>query len=264
MVIREIRASYAFIERSLNLMKRYIGWEIVFFLYNIINTLSIALIGVAMGDPKQVLYLTIGAVLWGFLSLLFHEIGWSIAWERWEGTIEFTLMAPIKRITHLAGTSIAAIVYGLLRTLLILIAVGLFLNLRLENANIAAAALILAVSSFSFIGLGLIAAVFPLLSPEKGPQATHILQGIILLVSGIYYEIEILPGWLQTLSKLSPATYTLKAMRAALLDGAGFREISGHLAILTVMGFILVPLGYFTFKAGERFARRTGRLSRNG
>lgn len=264
MLYREVNASMAFVERSIYLMKRYLGWEIVFLTYTVVNALSIAFIGVAMGNPRQVLYLVVGAVLWGFLSLLFHDISESIAWERWEGTIEYTLMAPIKRLTYLAGTSASTIVYGLARTIIVLLIIAQFFEFHLENANLVTAALILSISSISFIGLGFLGAVLPLLSPEKGPQATHILQALILLVSGVYYEVEILPHWLQPFSYISPATYTLKAMRAALLEGAGPMELSGTLILLFIMGVVLMPLGYFAFTLGERHARRAGRLSRNG
>ena len=62
------------------------------------------------------------------------------------------------------------------------------------------------------------AAVLPLLSPEKGSQATHIMEGLLLLVSGIYYPITSLPKWLQYFSYISPATYTLEGVRKALLE----------------------------------------------
>lgn len=86
----------AFIERNFALIKRYLGWELVFLTYNIVNALAIGLIGARMGK-EMVLYLIVGAMVWGFLSILFHEISESIAWERWEGTIEYTFMAPINR-----------------------------------------------------------------------------------------------------------------------------------------------------------------------
>jgi len=68
-------------------------------------------------------------------------------------------------------------------------------------------------SAFAFVGLGLMAAVLPVMSPERGAEATHIFQGSLLLVSGVYYPVEVLPDWLQPLSALSPATYTLSACR---------------------------------------------------
>jgi ABC-2 type transport system permease protein len=38
--------------------------------------------------------------------------------------------------------------------------------------------------------------------------------------SGVYYSTDILPGWMQLLSRISPATYVLDAIRKALIDGA--------------------------------------------
>ena len=67
---REAKASYAFVERNFHLVKRYMGWEIVFLAYTIVNTLTIGLIAVGVGDPQRVLYLVIGALLWGYLSVL--------------------------------------------------------------------------------------------------------------------------------------------------------------------------------------------------
>lgn len=260
----EMKAIVAFLERAVNLSKRYIGWEMVFLVYTIVNSLTIGLIGVSGGDPQKVLYLIIGAVLWSFLSLIFHDLSENIAWERWEGTIEYTLMAPVHRITHLGGNCFATVVYGLLRTALVLGLVSVFLKIDMSQANLLAVSVILALSSLSFIGLGLIGAILPLLSPEKGPQATHIIQALILLVSGVYYEIEILPPWMQFFSKLSPATYTLKAMRLALLNGAGLFELREYIFILLIMGVILIPIGYAGFRIGEKHARIHGKLSRSG
>lgn len=134
-------------------------------------------------------------------------------------------MAPIHRLSHLLGSSISSVIFGLIRTGLIIGAASLFFNINLSNTNIPAAVLVLTLSSISFLGLGLLGAALPLLSPEKGIQATHILQSMILLISGIYYEITVLPAWLQPFSRFSPATYTLQAMRMALLEGAGIYEL---------------------------------------
>lgn len=260
---RELRATYAFVERNFNLVRRYLNWEIVFLFYSLINALTIGLIGVTQG-PEEVLYLTVGALLWGFLSVLFHEVGESVSWERWEGTIEYTFMAPIRRLTHLGGMCVFAIIYGTIRTIIILAIVTLFFGISLSDANLGSAFLVLICSSLAFIGLGLIAAVLPLLSPERGSQATHVLQGLILLVSGVYYEIEVLPAWLQPLSVISPATYTLQAARAALLEGQGITALGPEILRLLVIGILLIPLGLFIFNLGERFAMKKGKLTRNG
>ena len=224
--MNELGALVAFVERSFRLVRRYLAWEVVFLFYNIINTLTIGLIGYT-ADPETrgetVLFLVIGALCWGFMAVLFEEVANTITWERWEGTIEYTFMAPIRRITHLFGTCLFAILYGLVRTIVVLIAVALFFDLPLQQANLLGALAAVVAAGPAFMGLGLMAAVLPLLSPERGTQATHIIQGVILLVSGIYYPVSVLPGWLQPLSLVSPGTYALEAARAALLKGCGSR-----------------------------------------
>ncbi|MEW5867318.1 MAG: ABC transporter permease [Bacillota bacterium] len=263
---REIRRSYALVERNFNLIKRYIGWEIVFLVYTVVNTLTIAFIGVTpdrkSGD--RVLYLVVGALLWGFLSVLFHEVSESVQWERWEGTIEYSFMAPMKRLSYLGGVCLFAASYGAIRTVIVMIAVVAVFDLNLAGANLGAAFAVLLLSSLSFIGVGLMAAVLPLMSPERGSQAAHILEAAILLVSGVYYEINVLPGWLQPVAGLSPATYTLRAARAALLHNASLREIGGDLAILLIIGLVSIPLGLKVFNWGELHAMRTGKLKRSG
>lgn len=255
--------SIAFVERNFALIKRYIGWEAVFLSYNVVNALAIGLIGMHTGK-EMVLYLVVGALVWGFLSILFHEISESIAWERWEGTIEYTFMAPISRFVHLIGNCMYAVIYGVIRSTLILIMIVLFFRISIQNANIPALLVILVVSGLSFVGLGLIAAVLPLLSTEKGAYATHIFEAGLLLISGVYYEIDVLPVWIRPLSYISPATYTLRAMRAALLKGAGFNELLPSILLLLLIGVILIPLGIIIFRQAEYYAKKKGKLKRSG
>ena len=55
----------------------------------------------------------------------------------------------------------------------------------------------LVVASISFIGIGMMTAVLPLISPEKGMQLGFVAQGLLLVVSGVYYPVSVLPGWMQ-------------------------------------------------------------------
>ena len=221
---------------------------------------------VGRGTSKDVLYLVIGALIWGFLSIMMREVSDAITWERWEGTIEYTFMAPIYRITHLVGSCLFAILYGLLRTGLVLAIMPFFFGeyIDLGNANWLTMVVTVVISSLSFIGIGLMAAIFPLLSPEKGQAATGIIQSLLLLVSGIYYEIDVLPVWLQPLSKISPATYTLRSIRAAILENASIESQLWNLSLLFITGILLIPIGFWVFHLGERYAKRVGRLKRSG
>ncbi|MHB8399154.1 MAG: ABC transporter permease [Candidatus Limnocylindrales bacterium] len=261
---REMRASYAFIERNLFLTRRYWGWEVAFLVYSVAGALSISLIGEAQGDRRLLFSLMIGAIFWNYLSVTFSWIADTIAVERWEGTLEYTMMAPVRRSSHLLGSVAYALVYGLVHTAAMLIVLTLFFGLDLSRANLAGAAVLMAVGSVSFVGIGMMAAILPLLYVERGAQMTFVIQSVLLLVSGVYYPIAILPGWMQVLAHLSPATYVLDGVRAALLDGVGLDRLLGDIWPLAVMGIVLIPVGLWAFGRAEHYAKRTGKLKRVG
>ncbi len=267
--LRELIAVWGFAQRNYFLTKRYFWWDFVWLVYSIGNALSIGFIGVAAqqgaGSGKDfTTFLLIGTLIWSYLSMIFDILSETVSWERWEGTIEYTFMSPASRATHLLGTSLYAVVYGIVRMVVMLGIISLFFDLHLSNANYLAALVVLIICSFSLVGFGMVTAVMPLLSPEKGQQVTMIFGAALLLVSGIYYPISVLPGWMQVLAKVSPVYYALEGIRDAMLDGKGVMSLWTDIWPLLIMGVIFPPLGIWIFRQGERFAKKTGRLKRSG
>src|SRR5260221_3589400 len=142
----QIGLAYAFVEREIALSKRYWAWEIVWLVYGIVTALSVAYIGLAApaisgnqvdeAAVSRVLhYLLVGTIAWRFLGIIFENIGEVIAWERWEGTIEYTFMSPVPRLTHLLGMCAATLVRALAFSIGILACVTLFVPVDLSHAN---------------------------------------------------------------------------------------------------------------------------------
>jgi ABC-2 type transport system permease protein len=259
------------VERNWYLVKRYAWWEVAFFLWTIANSLTIVFIakGVeAAGGKIDINRLTtillIGAVVWSYLGIVFEILVETVAWERWEGTIEYTFMAPLSRPVHLLGMGFFAVLYGLVRASLVFGAIAAMFRLHMPNANFLSALLIVAVASISFIGIGMMTAVLPLISPEKGTQFGFIGQGLMLVVSGVYYPVSVLPTFMQWIAKVSPASYALRGMRHAILNGAGVGAVWGDLWPLLVIGVVAVPLGIEIFRRGEIYAKKHGKLKRSG
>ncbi len=257
------------VERNVYLTRRYIWWDLAFFLWTVANTLTIVFIakgieatGGQIDVDRATTSLLVGAVIWAYLGILFEFMTETVAWERWEGTIEYTFMAPLSRVMHLGGMGIFAVLYGLLRAALLFVVVAAFFDLDLGETNLAAALVVLVVASLSFIGIGMMTAVLPLISPEKGTQLGFIAQGMLLVVSGVYYPVSVLPGWMQWLSTFSPATYALRGVRGSILDGAGVAW--ADVWPLLVIGIVSIPLGLAVFRTGERYAKRNGKLKRSG
>lgn len=269
---RQLRASYAFVERNAHLVKRYWSWELVWLAYSIANSLSVSYIGLGMEQISGqeidgrylVLYLVVGTLVWRYLSLIFYWITDVIGLERWEGTIEYTLMAPIHRLTHMAGQTAFAVAYSLLFTAIILAVTVKLFQIDLTNANLFGVTLVMLSGSLSFIGIGIVGSILPLLFPERGAQMTHVIIALLLLVSGVYYPVAVLPPTLRKLSVFSPATYVLDGTRKALLDGVPTAQLWPSIWPTLVAGAIAIPIGLWVFGLAERYAKRTGKLHRNG
>jgi ABC-2 type transport system permease protein len=91
---------------------------------------------------------------------------------------------------------------------------------------------------------------------QKADVAAWSLSGMILLVSGIYYPVEVLPPLLQTFARIIPLTYFLEYYRSIFIPGPHNLAIGAFLAVFyLVLGLILLD------RAIER-ARRTGILLR--
>src|SRR5438876_3763987 len=259
------------IERNIYLVKRYIWWDVAFFFWTVANTLTIVFI--AKGIPaaggkidvsRVTTILLVGAVIWAYLGIIFEVLTETVQWERWEGTIEYTFMAPLARPVHLLGMGVFAVCYGLVRAAVLFVVMVFAFQLVIPHANLAAALVLLAVASLSFIGIGMMTAVLPLISPEKGTQLGFMAQGILLAVSGVYYDISVLPAPLRAVARFSPATYTLDGIRSSIIAGTGVGGLWHDLWPLMVIGAVSIPLGIWVFHQGEVHAKRHGKLKRSG
>jgi ABC-2 type transport system permease protein len=238
-----------------------------------VNTLAITFIAKQIGQQgyaseaevtQLILFLLLGTLVWAYLSAVLDDISLVITWERWEGTIEHTLMAPVHRATHLLGMAVFGVLHALVRTVLILLLASPFFRVEFPRADWVAAGAVLLVGSVSLAGLAILTGVLPLLFPERGEQMSFMVQAVVLLVSGVYYEVSVLPPWLQVFSVISPATYILAGVRGALIEGQGVAELTPMLFILAIFALVLVPGSIAVFGLAERWAKKAGRLKRQG
>jgi ABC-2 type transport system permease protein len=255
------------VERNVYLTRRYFLWDLAFMVWTIANTLTIVFIARAVHlsaaqENELATKLLVGAVIWAFLGIIFEFVTETVAWERWEGTIEYTFMAPLSRSMHLFGMGAYAVLYGLIRATILFFVVAAFIGIHMPHADFGSALALLGIASFSFMGIGMMAAVLPLISPEKGAQLGFVAQGLMLAVSGVYYPVSVMPGWMQAISKVSPATYALRGDRAAIVNGAGLAWVD--VWPLLVIAVVAIPLGLVIFKRGERYAKKHGKLKRSG
>jgi ABC-2 type transport system permease protein len=80
-------------------------------------------------------------------------------------------------------------------------------------------------------------------------------------VAGMMYPVSVLPAWLQYVARLTPVTYSLEGMRAAILSHASLRELWPSLAGLLVFAALLLPVSFAVFSWALRRTKITGTLT---
>lgn len=179
--------------------------------------------------------------------------------EQVQGTLEVLATTPLSPASLAAGWISFPLVQALL-TGAIMIAFAGPMGLRFTHPSWFAASLAFALSAPAFAGIGIMGAALVLMIQQAAGLTKWVTAGMTL-VSGVFYGIGVLPGWVRPLAEVSPLTHSLRALRAALLQGRGIGAIRGDLLALILTAAVLLPLAVGTLSVGLRRARRRGSLA---
>jgi ABC-2 type transport system permease protein len=130
------------------------------------------------------------------------------------------------------------------------------------NVNIWLLGLVYFLLIGSNLGLGLAgASLFFLLEVKSGQDPiTWAYRYLVMLVSGLYVPLTLLPDWLNSISTFLPQTSAFSASRALLLTGAAWSSplVSGSILSLALGTLISVGIGVsllnFSLRRAERKA----------
>ena len=140
-----------------------------------------------------------------------------------------------------------------------------FFDLSFPDANFVAAFVVLVIASVSFIGIGDDDLGDAAHLPGEGDAARlHRPGDAARRLRRLLPRVGAARSGCRRSSKISPATYALEGIRAAILDGDGLDTMWGEIWPLLVIGAVSVPLGLWVFHRGEVYAKRHGKLKRSG
>jgi ABC-2 type transport system permease protein len=205
-------------------------------------------------------FVLIGIALTGYQSIALYAFSGVIQSAQSTGTLEAMLTTPTRLSTILLGSSMWNFVFTSFRVLLYLIAGVVFFGARFGGANLLAALVILVLTITSLGGIGILSASFIMVF-KRGNPINFLLGSFSTLLGGVYYPVEVLPRWLQILARFYPLTYSLQAMRRALLTGASFGALARELGFLFAFSVVLLPLGLAAFRYAVQQAKRDGSLT---
>ena len=118
---------------------------------------------------------------------------------------------------------------------------------------------VLLLVALSFVPFGVVSAAFVILVKRGNPFSGPAHQ-LTLLLSGALYPLSVLPGWLEAVAKLVPATYGVRATRAIVQTEAGLTDVLHEIGVLAVFVVVALPLSMMAFRRAVGVAQRAGTL----
>lgn len=228
-----IQASAFFYKIGLITRKR------VFHVFEILFWPAIGLVSVGLLTrylqlgPDKVAFVLIGVIALSVLQVGQLDISYVILYSVWNKSLKHEIASPMTAFHLVFGAWIMGIIHSVLVFFLLSGFSAWAFDFRFLDAGPSALALFFLglVLSSAVIGVVVIALAFRF-GGRAHVGATSIVS-IIILLSGIYYPVSVLPQPLQALSACIPVTYFLEFFRSHY----GFEPVSGHLLL---KGYLLV------------------------
>jgi ABC-2 type transport system permease protein len=262
----------------------WLGWAMesnwtepfLFAIYSIVRPLASSLILVVMyyvvtrGKTGMDLfaYIYVGNAFFMYVYNVLFGISWVIHEDREHyQMIRYIYISPIRMYYYLFGRGIAKMI---VTTVAVIITIGfgmLVLRIPIDLAAVNYPLLFLSIAAGIFIitCLGILLAGVTLVTAHHSFTLTEGLAGLFYLACGAIYPIDILPIWLQYLSKVLPLTYWLELVRRAVLGKSLSSTLSGfsNLELMGIMAVTTIALALFShwiYRSIEYIARKYGKI----
>ncbi|MEJ2671441.1 MAG: ABC transporter ATP-binding protein/permease [Deltaproteobacteria bacterium] len=176
------------------------------------------------------------------------------------GTLEAMLATPTNISLIIICSSLWSLLFASLQVAFYLGMGQVLFKAHLGDFSLTVLLVIIILTIICFSSLGIIAAGF-IMVYKRGDPIIWLFSTTSALLSGVYYPVAILPGWLKPLAYWLPNTYVLEAVRKAFIQGCSLSAIRQELIVLSLFCLILMPLSLMFFRLAVHRAKVAGSLT---
>ncbi len=183
-------------------------------------------------------------IIWGVMACAF-SFGLSLVVERNSGTLVRLVMAPIDRWHILAGKAGACFLTTVCMMSVLLLLAAVAFNVRPHSIGLLAVAVVSI--SCAFVGIMMLLSVMGKTEQSVSGIGWAVLLVMAMIGGGMVPRI-FMPGWMSTLSHVSPVKWSIHAMEGALWRGFSAGEMVFPCAVLIIVGIACFGIGVRLFR----------------
>jgi ABC-2 type transport system permease protein len=170
----------------------------------------------------------------------------SIVRERERGTIEQLIVTPLRSWELVVGKLTPYVLISFLDTIEILV-IGVLIFKVPINGNLILLLVLAALFLVTTLGLGMLISTVANTQQEAMLTTMFTIMPSIFL-SGFFFPLAAMPGWLQAVSYAIPLRYFLIIVRGIVLKGVGVQALWGEIIALTIFAIIVMGVAARRFR----------------
>jgi len=202
-------------------------------------------------------FVTIGIALGAFLTLGLNRVAMAMRSEQLMGTLDSLFMTPTHPMTLQLGLAVYDLVYVPIRTALFIGIVSLLFEIGIAASGILPSLAILLLFIPFVWGLGMVSAA-GVMTFRRGATILNLGALALNFSSGAYFPVDLLPGWMQGLTRANPIALAFDGTRQALLGGVGWKAVTPHVGIFIGAAALSLTIGAVALNLALRRERRRG------
>lgn len=209
------------------------------------------------GAPSYFAFAAVGIAITLVIQAASTGLAGRIREEQLTGTLEALLVQPVT-VTELAlGLASYPFLFAMARGAFYLLVAGLWLGVDFGKTSWLGFVLVLlaAAAAFSSLG-GLLGAIVVVV--KRGDALVGMVTFAMGIVSGAFFPISVLPGWLEPVGAVMPTRFAFEGLRSAIFEGGGW---TGDALVLLAISVVSVPIAVWFFGRALALAQRAGTLT---
>ena len=247
-IARSYRLPFAF-----DLLYGVINLVVFFFISRTFGGASAASLD---GAPDYFAFAAVGVALTIVIGAATAGLAARIREEQLTGTLEALLAQPLTTLEIALGLAGFPFLFAIVRVAFYIVVAALLLGLDLGGTDWVGFVTVLLVAGIALSALGVLFGAVVLVV-KRGEVLAGMVTFGMGLVSGAFFPVTVLPGWLEPLGAVVPTRFAFDGLRAAIFRGEGWGGDALALLLFAVVGF---PVAVYAFREALMYARRTGSL----